>query len=100
MCSFLRYRLNNFLPPFPEIGCPKFLEVWIPWGEKWLEVVSDLIKITNKGCKIAAQKAVFFWRILPSSLPPLSAQILPPSQGEFCHTEQDLFGIGATIHIG
>ena len=30
---FLRYRLNVFLPPLPEVGCPKFLEIRNPWGK-------------------------------------------------------------------
>ena len=29
----LRYRLNVFLLPLPEIGCPNFLEIWNPWGK-------------------------------------------------------------------
>ena len=27
MCSLLRYRLNVFLPPLPEVECPIFLEI-------------------------------------------------------------------------
>ena len=30
---FLRYRLNVFLPPLPEVGCPIFLEIRNPWGK-------------------------------------------------------------------
>ena len=22
------------MPPLPEIGCPKFLEIWNPWGKE------------------------------------------------------------------
>ena len=29
---FLRYRLNVFLSPLPEVGCPNFLEIRNPWG--------------------------------------------------------------------
>ena len=29
----LRYRLNFFLPPLPEVGCPIFLEIQNPWGK-------------------------------------------------------------------
>ena len=32
VCSLLRYRLNVFLPPLPEVGCPKILEIRNPWG--------------------------------------------------------------------
>ena len=33
VCSLLRYRLNVFLPPLPEVGCPIFLEIRNPWGK-------------------------------------------------------------------
>ena len=33
VCSLLRYRLNVFLPPFPEVGCPIFLEIRNPYGK-------------------------------------------------------------------
>ena len=33
VCSFLRYRLTVFLPPLPEVGCPKFLEIRNPRGK-------------------------------------------------------------------
>ena len=33
MCSLLKYRLNVFLPPLPEVGCPKFLEIQNPCGK-------------------------------------------------------------------
>ena len=33
VCSLLRYRLTVFLPPFPEVGCPIFLEIRNPWGK-------------------------------------------------------------------
>ena len=36
VCSLLRYRLNVFLPPLPEVGCPIFLEIQNPW-EKVME---------------------------------------------------------------
>jgi hypothetical protein len=42
VCSLLRYRLNVFLPPLPEVGCPIFLEIQNPWGKVMEEVVSDL----------------------------------------------------------
>ena len=32
VCSLLRYQLNIFLPPLPEIGCPKFVKIQNPWG--------------------------------------------------------------------
>ena len=33
VCSLLRYRLNVFLPPLPEVGCPIFLVIRNPWGK-------------------------------------------------------------------
>ena len=33
VCSLLRYSLNVFLPPLSKVGCPKILEIWIPWGK-------------------------------------------------------------------
>ena len=33
VCSLLRYRLNAFLPPLPEVGCPIVLEIQNPWGK-------------------------------------------------------------------
>ena len=31
VCSLLRYRVNVFLPPLPEVGYQIFLELWNPW---------------------------------------------------------------------
>ena len=33
VCSLVRYRLNVFLPPLPEVGCSIFLEIRNPWGK-------------------------------------------------------------------
>ena len=33
VCSLLRYRLNLFLPPLPEVGCQHFLDIRNPWGK-------------------------------------------------------------------
>ena len=33
VCSLLRYHLNVFLPPLPEVRCPIFLEIRNPWGK-------------------------------------------------------------------
>ena len=33
VCSLLRYCLKVFLPPLPEVGGPKFLELRNPWGK-------------------------------------------------------------------
>ena len=33
VCSLLRYRLNVFLPPLPEVGCLIFLEIRNPLGK-------------------------------------------------------------------
>ena len=34
VCSLLRYRLNAYLPPLPEDGCPKCLEIQNPLGKE------------------------------------------------------------------
>ena len=33
VCSLLRYRLNVFLPPLPEVRCPIILKIQNPWGK-------------------------------------------------------------------
>ena len=33
VCSLLKYHLNVFLPPLPEVGCPIFLEIRNPGGK-------------------------------------------------------------------
>ena len=33
ICSLWRYRLNIFLPPLSEVGCPIFLEIQNPLGK-------------------------------------------------------------------
>ena len=33
VCSLLRYSLTVSLPPFPEVGCPIFLEIRNPLGK-------------------------------------------------------------------
>ena len=30
---FAWYILRPILPPLPEVGCPKSLEIWNPWGK-------------------------------------------------------------------
>ena len=59
--SLLRYRLKVFLPPLPEVRCPKGLEIWNPWGKVTKEVVSYLKTLQIKGVKLPHQKKVFFW---------------------------------------
>ena len=45
-----------FLPPLPEVGCPKILDIRNPWGKKWKEEVSDMNILVLKWLKIAKQK--------------------------------------------
>ena len=50
-----------FLPPFPEVGCPIFLDIRNPWG-KVMERSGVTFKIfVWKRSKIAAQKKVGFF---------------------------------------
>ena len=74
------HRLNVFLPPHPKVGCPKTLKIRKPWGKVMERSGLRLKTFTNEECKIAPQKK--------------------KNLGKFCLTEQDFFGIGATIHIG
>ena len=71
VCSLLRYRLNVFLFPLPEVGCPKKFEIQNPWGKVRKEVVSHLKTFTYKGSKIAAQIMFFL--------------------GEFCKDQEVMF---------
>ena len=61
VCSLLRYRLNVFLPPLPEVGCPVFLEIRNPWGKVMERSGPTFEHFFWKWSKIAAQKKVFFF---------------------------------------
>ena len=65
VCSLLRYRLNVFLFPLPEVGCPIFLEIQNPWGKVMERSGFRFKHFVWKLSKIAAQKKVFFLLILP-----------------------------------
>ena len=56
VCSLLKYCLNVFLPPLPEVGCPKYLEIRILGEKYWQEVVSDLNIFAQNGLKLPQQK--------------------------------------------
>ena len=61
VCSLLRYHLNVFLPPLPEIGCPIFLEIRNPWGnsngKKWSQIRTFLFE----NCLKSSRKKKFFF---------------------------------------
>ena len=79
VCSLLRFRLNVFLPPLPEIGCPKLFYIQNPWGKTMHRSDFRFKKtFTNEGCKIAA----------PTK-----------KMGEFFLNEQDFFGIGVSHSV-
>ena len=65
VCSLLRYRLNVFLPPFPAVRCPIFLEIRNPWGK----VMERSGLLFEHFCLIIVKnrhaKKSFFWLILP-----------------------------------
>ena len=45
VCSLLRYHLNVFLPPLPEVGCPIFLEsLGKSSGKKWSHIWTFLFE--------------------------------------------------------
>ena len=56
------YILRPILPPLPEVTCPKFLEIWNPWG-KVLERNGLRFEIFFVGMwsKITAQKKLVFF---------------------------------------
>ena len=58
---FLRYRLNVFLPPLPEVGCPTFLEIRNPWGKVMEISCLRFEHLVWKWSKITAQKKLFFF---------------------------------------
>ena len=59
------HHFNVFLPPQPEVQCPNYLGFRVLGEKYWKEVVSDLKTFAHKRCKIAAQKTLVFWQILP-----------------------------------
>ena len=61
VCSLLSYRLNVFLPPLSEVGCPQFLEIRNPWGKVMERSGLRLEHFVWKWSKIAAQKKVCFF---------------------------------------
>ena len=66
VCSLLRYHLIVFLPPFPEVGCPIFLEIRNPWGKVMERNGLRLEHFCLKNVKNRhAKKSFFFLLILP-----------------------------------
>ena len=63
VCSLLRYRLNVFLPPLPEVKCPKFVEIRNPWGKvmerSGLTFEHFCLKVVSN--RRAKKKLVFCW---------------------------------------
>ena len=57
--SLLRYRLNVFLPPLPEVGCPIFLEIRNPLGKVMERSGLRFEHFCLKWSKIAAQNIFF-----------------------------------------
>ena len=62
---FLRYCLNVFLPPFPEVGCPILFDIRNPWGKVMERSGLRFEHSFWKWSKIAKQKNSFFLMILP-----------------------------------
>ena len=59
VCSLLRYHLNVFLPPLPEVKCPKFLEIRNPWEKWWKQVFRDSESLAKNG-----KKRSVIWKLL------------------------------------
>ena len=64
VCSLLRYHLNVFLPPLPEVWCPIFLEIRNPWGKVTKRSGLRFKRFVGKWSKIATQKKVFFFLLI------------------------------------
>ena len=65
VCSLLRYRLNVFLPPLPKFKCPIPLEIRNPWEKVMERSGLRFEQFFWKWSKIAKQKKIVFWLILP-----------------------------------
>ena len=57
VCSHLRYLLNVFLPPLPEVGCPIFLEIRNPWGKA---MERNGLRFEHFYLKVSKKKVSFF----------------------------------------
>ena len=96
------------LPPLPEVGCPKFLEIWNPWG-KVLErsgfriehfcwevffadfALQNMVETTlPDGLETSGRKVFAFWMMFSVFQKTWVLGILGPP---YC-------GIGATIRFG
>ena len=68
VCSLLRYCLNVFLPPLPEVGCPNIFRdsksLGKSNGKKWSQIGTFLF---GSGLKSPPKKKCFFLLILPWS---------------------------------
>ena len=62
ICSL---RLNVFLPPLPEVQCPKFLDFQNPWRKVMQRSGLRFEQNSLQRCKITAQKKLVFGQILP-----------------------------------
>ena len=60
VCSLLSYRLNVFLPPLFEVGCPIFLEIQNPWGQVMERSGLRFEHFCYDVSNIAEEKKVFF----------------------------------------
>ena len=111
VCSLLRYCLNVFLPPLPEVGCPIFLEIRNPWGKvmerSGLRYEHFCLKIVLNR---RAKKSFFLLLILPWSTllwhrcyyPHRSRDALSPVCGIFSKDEyekKDISLVSGFMHL-
>ena len=110
----LRYHLNFFLPPLPEVGCPKLLEIRNPWGKVMERSGLRFEIFTYKWCKIAAQFFFIYffftvkfrlnWSLTIKSIKSRSRGYMTRIRRLYNKDQEVIsrifFGIGATIRIG
>ena len=61
VCSLLRYRLNVFLPPLPEVGCPIFFRDSESLGKSNGKKLSNICTFLFKNCLKSLHKKIFFF---------------------------------------
>ena len=64
VCSLLRQRLNIFLPPLPEIECPKVLEIRNSWGKVMERRCLRFEFLPIQGVRSLRKKKFIFGQIL------------------------------------
>ena len=95
VCSLLRYRLNVFLPPLPEVECPIFLEIQNPWGKVMERSGLRYERFCLKIVKNRNAKKQFFFSSLFSLLRwPFNGLFAPTSRSRMSNIFRDSESLG------